>query len=359
MLFRARFNRPVARVACALALAALGVLPSSAAAFQKSIWYEPHNGVNQFPLYRQLGVKIVQESIDWASIASTRPANASDPNDPAYAWPAVVSYVLGQAQRFHMQVALQIDDSPAWANGGHPDPGWAPLHPSDYAQFAAAAARRYPGIHLWMIIGEPTRGDRFKPFQGGIPGQRLTGAQLAPPHLYARILDASYGALKHVSRQNLVIGGNTYTTGMDDPLQWIQNLQLPDGRPPRMDMWGHNPFTYHSPVFRRPFSPFDEVQFSDLHELEGWIQRYLHRPLPLFLSEFTMPTTSDDSEFNFWVDPKVAGNWVADAMRESRHWQLIYTLGWIHVYDQPGVTSGGLLTASGTPKPDFYSFARG
>jgi hypothetical protein len=45
-------------------------------------------------------------------------------------------------------------------------------------------------------------------------------------------MDAAYGALKQVSRRNLVIGGSTYTTGDIDTQQWIQNLRLPDGRPP-------------------------------------------------------------------------------------------------------------------------------
>ena len=359
MLFRARFNRPVARVACALALAALGVLPSSAAAFQKSIWYEPHNGVDQFPLYRQLGVTIVQQELDWGAVAPSRPANPTNPGDAAYRWPASLAQMVRQATANHMRVLLQINSSPAWANGGHPDPGWAPLRPLDYAQFVAAAAREYPQVHLWMIIGEPTRGDRFKPFQGAVPGRRLTGAQLGPPHLYARILDAAYQSLKGVSRRNLIIGGNTYTTGMDDPLQWVQNLKLPNGKPPRMDMWGHNPFSYHAPTFYGPRSPFDEVQFSDLHELAGWIKKYLKVQLPLFLSEFTVPTSQDDSEFNFWVDPNTAAQWVADAMQEARHWHQIYALGWVHVYDQPGYTSGGLLTAAGQPKPDFFSFEHG
>ena len=169
------------------------------------------------------------------------------------------------------------------------------------------------------------------------------------------MLDAAYGALKAVSRRNLVIGGCTYTTGALDPLQWIQNLRLPNGRPPRMDMWAHNPFSYKPPMFAGPPSPFDEVQFSDLHELEDWIEHYLHRRLPLFLSEFEIPTAPDQT-FNFWVDPAVAAPWVTDALRSSRHWHEIYALGWINVYDDPPLETGGLLTAGGTPKPDFYAF---
>ena len=93
-------------------------------------------------------------------------------------------------------------------------------------------------------------------------------------------------------------------------------------------------------------------------QLAGWIDHYLRRGMPIFLSEFTIPTGPDD-EFSFYVNPRVAAQWVTDALRLSRRWKRIYALGWIHVYDDPPATSGGLLTESGVPKPDFAAFAHG
>jgi hypothetical protein len=125
-----------------------------------------------------------------------------------------------------------------------------------------------------------------------------------------------------------------------------------------MDMYAHNPFSYQPPVFTRTPSPFGEIQFSDLKRLGRVVDRHLRPGLPLFLSEFTIPTASD-GEFNFWVSPRVAAQWVTDALRNSRRWHRVYGLGWIHVYDSPPYSYGGLLTQSGNPKPDFYTFARG
>jgi hypothetical protein len=266
--------------------------------------------------------------------------------------------VLSLAGQYNMRVLLQVSNAPAWANGGHPGDGWAPLRAADYAAFVQAAAREYPTVHLWMIWGEPTKIGTFQPLTGAEPGQVLTSAQRGMAHLYARMLDASYAVLKRAGRRNLVIGGNSYTTGGLDALQWISNLKLPDGKPPRMDMYGHNPFSYNTPTFHAPPSPFDEVQFSDLHELARWIDRYLHRGLRMFLSEWTIPTAQDDT-FNFWVDPQVAARWITDAMRLSRHWKRIYALGWVNVYDDLPTSSGGLLTENGTPKPGYYSFMHG
>jgi hypothetical protein len=112
------------------------------------------------------------------------------------------------------------------------------------------------------------------------------------------------------------------------------------------------------PSFSAPPSPFDEVQFSDLPRLARWVDRYLHRGLRLFLSEWTIPT-APDQEFNFYVDPPVAARWITDALRLSRRWHRIYALGWVNVYDHPPVSNGGLLTQSGRKKPGFAAFERG
>jgi hypothetical protein len=342
-------------------LAALSVLlaPAGASAFSKAIWGPVYmNGANQFPLYHTLGVGIFEDTLAWAQIAPTQPAHPTNPRDPAYHWPAEVSQAVYQARRFHIRVMLQIFGAPPWANGHHANQAWAPKNPQDFADFAVAAAKEYPGVRLWMVWGEPTRAGNWYPITKALPGDPLTGSQLTAPHLYARILDATYGALKAVSSHNLIIGGATYTTGLIDAQQWIQNLKLPNGKPPRMDVYSHNPFTYEKPSFSQPFSSVGEVQFSDLHELAGWVDHYLRPGMPLFLSEFTIPTQQDE-EFNFWVDPNVAAQWVSDVLRLSRSYHRIYALGWIHVYDSPPYSYGGLLSASGQPKPDYYAFEHG
>ena len=61
------------------------------------------------------------------------------------------------------------------------------------------------------------------------------------------LLEAAYQALKAESPNNLVIGGNTYTAagkGDINTYQWAQNMKLPNGSRPHMDMWGHNPWGF-------------------------------------------------------------------------------------------------------------------
>jgi hypothetical protein len=356
--------RSSARAATAL-IAALACItptlatPSSASAFSKAIWGPAtRNGVNQFPLYRQLGVSIYQLQLDWSQVAPTQPAHPSNPGDPAYQWPASVGQAISEADSYHMRVLIQLIDAPAWADGGHAGAGWAPQSARSFVAFTKAAAKEYPSVHLWMIWGEPTKFGNFQPLAAALPGQPLDAAQRAADELYAEMVNGAYGVLKALDHSNLVIGGCTYTTGAVDTLQWIKYMRLPNGKRPRMDMYAHNPFTYESPLFTTLPNPFDEVQFANLPELAHWIDQYLRKGMPLFLSEWEIPTAPDDT-FNFWVNQNTAAKWVTEAMRESRAWHRIYALGWINVYDDLPLVSGGLLTQSGKPKPDFYAFEHG
>jgi hypothetical protein len=329
---------------------------------KKAIWGPAiHDGTSLFPTYRDLGVTIYEDVLPWASIAPRRLHSPTNPNDPAYAWPAEVTQAVAEARRYHIQVALQIIGAPPWANGGKPW-NWAPTNPQDYANFAIAASKRYPSVHMWMIWGEPSRSHNFEPLDPAKPFAKLNVHQRSAPHRYARILDAAYGALKSVSRSNLVIGGMTYTTGDISTQLWIENLRLPDDKPPRLDMYGHNPFSFRAPNLSNPPSPGQQVDFSDLGRLSKLVDRYLGRPgnpqPKLFISEWTVPTAID-LEFNFYVEPLLQAQWITDGLRIAQSLPSVYAVGWIHLYDEPPTSYGGLIETDGTKKPGYFAWKAG
>jgi hypothetical protein len=352
--------------AVVVVLALLVAVPVARAAAErhvlKAIWGpSTRNGVSLFPIYKQLGDKLYEEDLHWDTIASRRPRHPHSPHDPAYSWPASVTSAVAQARRYRMQVALQIIGSPRWANGGK-SPRWSPYRARDFADFAVAAARRYPSVHLWMIWGEPSRSHNFRPLTPARPYVPLTGNQLIAPHKYSRLLDAAYGALKAVSARNLVIGGMTDAAASISTQQWIENMRLPNGRPPRLDMYGHNPFTIRAPNLANPPSPGGQIDFSDLARLAQLVDANLGRPgnpAPrLFLSEWTIPTAVD-REFNFHVEQRLQALWIADGLRVAAQLPGVYALGWIHLYDEPPVSAGGLIEADGRRKLGFFAWRRG
>jgi hypothetical protein len=347
-------------------MAALASPASARYSDAKAIWGPVTvNGVSQFPLYRNLGVGILEMKLNWTEAAPTRPHHASDPRDPAYQWPAEVNDAVAVAARYRIRIMLQVIGTPPWANRDRPL-NWAPTNSADLARFVTAAARKYPNVHLWMVWGEPNQATNFEPEMRVPPLARtLTRAQADAPHKYAQMLEASYTALKAVSRRNLVIGGNTYTVGDISTRQWIENLRLPDGKPPQMDLYGHNPFSFRKPDLDSPPSPDGEVDFSDLGRLSQLVDHYLAPPgghsIRLFLSEWTIPT-GPDNLFGYYVTPALQAQWITAAWRIVRRSPFIYALGWINVYDDPPAshgTAGGLLNYRGSPKPGYYAFRAG
>ena len=328
-------------------------------------------GRSAFPLYHRLGVGVFQMTLSWRDVAPTRPADPLDPADPAYSWPATVDVAVARARRHGIRVSVMLMWTPPWANRGR-SAEWAPRSVRDLANFATAASRRYPGVSRWMIWGEPTRMPNFRPLDPETPGTALTRRQRRAPEKYARMLDASYSALKRVDRHDLVIGGNSFTSGHISPRNWIRFMRLRDGRRPRMDLYGHNPYTARRPDLSQPLvaPPAGYADFSDLDALRRWLGRSGFRsgragPPRLFLSEFSFPTDHPNFETNFYVTRDLQARWTAQALREVRRTPWIATLGWFALLDDPPRSDNlevnrGLMTYDGRKrKPAFYAFRDG
>ena len=71
-----------------------------------------------------------------------------------------------------------------------------------------------------------------------------------------------------------------------------------------------------------------------------------------------MPTKID-LEFNFFVEPLVQARWITDGLRIARSWSRIYAVGWIHLYDEPPESYGGLLETDGAQKPGYAAWKAG
>ncbi len=373
-----RKHRVLTAIATLVACWAVAPAAEAAPILKKSIWGPTQvNGQSLFPTYADLGAGLYQIAVNWDQTARTRPSNPTDPSDPAYRWPREVDYAIQEGQRHGIEVSILLINTPSWANRGRGH-NWAPDQPQDFADFAAAAARRYPGVRHWMVWAEPSRDASFNPLTPERRRNRqrsprpLNRQQRVAPRLYARMLDAAYGSLKGVSRANRVIGGNTFTTGDISVFNWIRYMRLPNGRPPRMDLYGHNPFPLaRKPNLRRgPFrgGRYGFADFSDLDTLWRWLDRYQRRRLRVFISEFFIPTDHANNEFNFYVSQQTQADWLRAALRIARSQRRIYTLGWFSLYDDPPNGGNGqhgddvhrgLLDYQGNRKPSYDAYKNG
>jgi hypothetical protein len=329
------------------------VAPAGAAL--KSMWGPAvlPDGTSAFPTYRRLGVRVLQHQLSWREVALARPAAPRDPADPAYRWPTALDAFVAEADRNGIETALMVKRTPDWANGNRGEQ-WVPTRLRDYADFMVAAARHYRTVRHWMVWGEPTRGDSFKPMPANAP---------RGPRVYARLLDQAYAALKHVRRSNVVIGGMTWTVGVVSAPRFIRWMRLPDGKRPRMDWFGHNPFSVRSPKLSRPPYSAAVRDFSDVDTLHREVRRaYRGRRAPrLWLSEFTVSATRANRAFAFHVSERAQARWLSAAFKIACRHRYIAGLGWYTLLDDADQTEGltsGVLDSAGKPKPAYTAYRR-
>jgi hypothetical protein len=360
---RRKRQTTTAVLVCALALA-LALASSAQAGGLKAIWGphelpagnaacpDPAYRCSAFPTYRKLGVDVYQFQIHWDEVAPTRPAQPRNPGDPAYDW-SEVEQIVQAAEGSGIRLAALIQRSPRWASG-HRVPIWAPKNPRWFADFAFAASRRFPGIRMWMIWGEPSRGENFQPMRRG---------QRKGPRRYAELLDRAYAALKGARRSNVVIGGMTLNGGTIPPPQFVRWMKLRDGRPPRMDLWGHNPFEARPPDLRD--DPLGNYRgFNDIDTLFAEIRaayRDGRRRVPrLWLSEWTIVSDKPIRLFSgYFVSRAEQARRLRLAYRIVQRTRYVAGLGWFTLLDEPWSDQSaawGLMQYNGVPKPSYYAY---
>src|SRR3989337_774629 len=138
-----------------LAVAVRGAVAPPAALAAERMWIGFHddpsfrwveNRSSRIQASAQTNATIMRLLVQWNLAAKTRPANATDPFDPAYIFDDVDEAVRA-AQDNDQEVILTISGTPRWANGGK-NPNVMPTNVSDFTAFARAIASRYSGRYV-------------------------------------------------------------------------------------------------------------------------------------------------------------------------------------------------------------------
>jgi hypothetical protein len=141
-------------------------------------------------------------------------------------------------------------------------------------------------------------------------------------------------------------------------------MRLPNGKPPRLDYYGHNPFSVRFPALRKPTYYPGLRDMSDMDTFHRELRRAYrvrHRAPRLWLSEFTVSSDRASRAFSFFVSRKQQARWLSAAYAIARRHSYIVALGWYSLLDGsdgPDDLTTGLLDAQGRPKPAFTAYER-
>jgi hypothetical protein len=309
---------------------------------------------------RDIGSGVVRLNLWWPQVATTRPANPTDPADPAYRWAAVDASVADATAR-GLRVLHSIETTPTWAEQGERPASaragsWQP-DPAALGAFAGAAARRYAGVvRAWQIWNEPNLSFYLAP-------QWRNGRMFAPTR-YRAMLNAAYSAIKAVDPANLVVTAGTGPYG--DPLPggqrimparfWRAVLCLTGTRlkplscpaPASFDVIAHHPYGVRGPTSHALNA--DDVAVPDLGKLTRIVRAAVHertvlpaRPKPLWVTEISWDSRPPDPD---GVAAEQQADWLADSLAVLWR-QGVELVTWFRIRDQAPVPSYGATNQSG------------
>jgi hypothetical protein len=333
-------------VVLAAALMATSPAPATAAhvaqfGIQDDAWlmYGPATLDDRLTMLDGLGVEIARVTIRWDEIAPTAPAHERDPSDPAYRW-GLFANVLEGLHDHNIAAVVTIWGSPRWANGNRA-PNWLPDR--GFGNFAYAASKRFPWVHLWTVWNEPNT---------------LRFSAPVSPKLYTRhLLNPAYALLHRANKRNRVAGGVTSprrTSSGLSPLVFMRGMHRYHAR---LDAYAQNPYpasTRESPL-HDPCSWCSTFTMARLPDIRTQVTR-LFGPKPIWLTEYGYQTNPPDRILG--VSPARQASYVGEAA--LRVWQQAGVTMLIHflVRDDvaPGGWQSGFITAHGSAKPSYRAF---
>jgi hypothetical protein len=289
-----------------------------------------------------LGVRIVRYTLNWNQIAPTKPAAATDAEDPAYRWDAAGPVIEGL--RAHgIEVLLQLVGTPAWANGGKPSND-APTSGATFAAFATAAAHEYPWVRRWLIWNEPNQVRWLRPTSASI--------------YVSRLLNPAYAAIHRVIAGAQVAGGGTAprgVTGGVSPVAWLTSMHAAHAR---LDAYAQNPYPLdpkHETPLHGGCGHCSTITMATIGRLVTLVARDFPRAR-IWLTEYGYQSTPPDRLLgvSLSLQARYVGEGAYAAYRTPRVDVLIHFL----YRDEPNVArfQSGLVTLGNVRKPAFAAF---
>lgn len=304
------------------------------------------------------GASVIHTTANWAAIAPTKPANALNPNDPAYHL-TDLNELVANASRYGLRVMINVTGSPKWANGGH-TPNYMPRNIADFGRFVRMLANLYSGrnagkgsVSLWSIWNEPNLQQFLYP--------QFRGKKVVSVSNYAKLLKSGYAAIKAANPKALVAAGETSAQGRDRPLKGASETVAPGTfakllakQHVRFDAWAHHP--YPTAKNAKPLEKvrYPNVTLSQLPRFEKDLKTWYRHAVPVWITEYGHETKPGDKH---GVSLATQAAYAKQALTIVRRDPNVQMFVWFTFRDSAGNPwQSGLENPSGSHKPSYAAF---
>lgn len=304
------------------------------------------------------GASVIHTTATWASIAPTKPANASNGDDPAYKL-ADLDELVFQSGLYGLRVMIDVTGTPRWANGGKA-PNVMPKRLSDLTTFTRMLATRYNGRHghgtvaLWSVWNEPNLQLFLMP--------QFVGKKIVGPANYAKLYKAAYAGIKSGNPWAKVAIGETSARGRDKPLKGVSASIAPGTfakllskvRGLKFDAWAHHPYPTapNLPPLQRVRYP--NVTLSTLPKFEKDLKKWFHRSVPVWITEYGHQTKPPNPH---GVSYATQAKYAVQALNIAKKDPNVQMFIWFTFHDSAGNPwKSGLYGSHDDQKPAYDPF---
>ena len=360
----------------ALLLSALAAILAPAAMAAERMWV----GFHDDPSYRWVndrnvriersasdGSTIVRLLVQWNLAAPRRPANATDPFDPAYRLDDI-DEAARSAQAMDQEVMLTISGTPRWANGDQ-TANRMPRNLRDLTNFSRAIAARYSGrnpgypyVRFWSVWNEPN-------LQGFLAPQFDSRGRSVAPANYAKLYAAAYAGLKAGNPTAQVAIGETSARGSDRPAGVRPThspgkfAELVAKANPRLKFaaWAHHPYPSTPNLRPGQIVRWPNVSLTSLPRFQQNLKKWFRQRNPqIWVTEYGHQTRPQES---LGVSYAVQSAYIQQAIALAKRYPFVGMFIWFVYQDDQGQEwESGLYTQSGSAKGNspnrFSSSAR-
>jgi hypothetical protein len=307
------------------------------------------------------GASVIHTTVNWATMAPQRPANAADGDDPAYHI-SDLDELVRNAGRFGLRVMIDITGSPKWANGGG-TPNTMPRRLADFTAFAKMLANRYDGtvegqgyVGLWSVWNEPNIELFLKP--------QYVGKKIVSPSNYVKLYKSAYAGIKAGNPRAQVAIGETSARGRDIPKKGVSATVAPGtfarlvARAPglKFDAWAHHPYptSPNLPPLQKVRWP--NVTLSQMPKFESSLDAWFHRRnIPVWITEYGHETKPGEPH---GVTNAKQAAYARQALTIARADKRVQMFVWFTIKDTPGNPwQSGLYGRTGSVKPAYAAFS--